>query len=79
VTVFVDQTAEDLGSPNGALAAVAIDGDVNGGWLLVESSVRAMSVVVHLVLSENPHQVPLAEDQPAVWHSRRMELTQHSA
>ena len=63
VAVLVDQTTEDLRPPNrasrrGSLRCAAVDRRA-----LLESTVRAVSVVVGLVLSQHMDELPLVEDQ----------------
>src|SRR6266508_665926 len=63
VTVFVDQTTKDLGTPDSSADVGTSDAEVSDGWPLSQRAMRAVPVVVPLVLGQQMHELPLAEDQ----------------
>src|SRR5664279_3276249 len=64
-TVFVDQTAKDLGLLDGP-TAVGTSVPGSDRWQLFQRSMRPMRVVVVLVVGQNVSELPLAEDQHPV-------------
>jgi hypothetical protein len=66
VTVFVDQPAENVCSLDHASLAGWAYNLARDRRSLIESAMRAVSVVVGLVLVQNPDKLPLIEDQQAV-------------
>jgi hypothetical protein len=63
VTVFVDQTTKDFGTPDSSADVGTTDAEVSDGWPLFQRAMRAVHVVVPLVLGQHMHELPLAEDQ----------------
>ena len=66
VTVFVDQAAKNVCSPDHASLAGWMRNVSGGRRSLLESAMRAVSVVVGLVLGQHSGKLPLVGDQHAV-------------
>jgi hypothetical protein len=67
VSVFVDQAAEDVGSPNRWAEALAgKEGEADDRRPLIKGSVRVVGVVVGLVIGQHAHELSFVEDQQPV-------------